>query len=162
MNRRSAHEVARRGRGTGIPLTTCLPLILVLLLMTSCGGKKEIKPLPPEAVEAKRVISLAERIREAYERKDREDLGKLCTDRGCLAFSAEGLERFDSARLDFRPKLVEIDGDQVLLHLQWEGRWVISGGKVLERGGLALFEFRGSPPRLYDIRRENPFLPPEF
>jgi hypothetical protein len=136
-------------------------LLSALLFLPSCGGKKEVKKaLTGDAAIAEEAISLVGSIKEAYLQKDKGALKTLCTRNGYLVLIGS-IKNFDSAEIEFTPNRVDIDNKQVMLYMEWEGTWVVNGKELPEKG-LAVFELKGSPLKLNDIRRANPFRQPEM
>jgi len=140
-----------------------LPLLVAaLLILASCGGKKEVKKaaLTGDAAIAKEAISLAESLKDAYLRRDKAAMKALCTKNGYLVLIGS-IKDFDSAEIEFTPTRVDIENSRVLLYTQWQGRWS-SNGREFTNKGLAVFELKGSPLKLNDILRANPFRQPEM
>ena len=140
--------------------SSIIVIMLFMLLLPSCGGKKKIKPPSPEANIAKEAFKLAERIKDAYLRKDKTALKSLCTQNGYLTLIGS-IKDFDSADIKFTPKWVDIESDRVILYEKWDGTWLLSGKEFREKG-LAAFVLKGSPLKLDDILRANPFRQPEL
>jgi len=136
-------------------------LLTVLLFLPSCGGKKEVKKaLTGDAAIANEAISLAESIKDAYLQKDKTAIKALCTKNGYLVLIGS-IRDFDSAEIEFKPTRVDIEDNRVLLYLEWKGRWFLNGREFPDKG-LAVFELKGSPLKLNDILRANPFRQPEM
>ncbi|MEW6418559.1 MAG: hypothetical protein AB1480_10610 [Nitrospirota bacterium] len=133
-------------------------VLIVIVLLVSCG-KREIKPVPPESKIAQEAIGLAETIRNAYIKNDRETLEKHATRDGYRELIGT-IKSFDSVELTFTPTWVEIENSTVSLHLSWKGIWVV-GGKRTEERGIAVFVLEGRPLKLAQVQRENPFRQPE-
>jgi len=131
---------------------------LLILLLTSCGGK-EVKPVSPESKSAQEAIVLAETIRNAYIKNDRETIEKHSTSDGYGVLIGM-IKSFDSAELTFTPTWVEVENSNVSLHVSWKGTWVV-GGKRTEERGIAVFVLEGRPLKLARVKRENPFRQPE-
>ncbi|MEC4686658.1 MAG: hypothetical protein VST71_13135 [Nitrospirota bacterium] len=135
-------------------------LLSALLFLPSCSGKKEVKEaLTGDAAIAEEAISLAESIKEAYLKKDKAALKTLCTRNGYLVLIGS-MRNFDSAEVEFTPRRVDIENNRVMLYMEWEGKWFLNGKEFPEKG-LAVFELKGSPLKLNDILRANPFRQPE-
>jgi hypothetical protein len=139
---------------------TCyLLLLIVSLFLTSCGGKKEVKQVSPDAKLSQEAFALADTLKNAYEKKDRETLEKNSTEDGYAELIGE-MKAFDSAELTFTPTWVEIRDSKVYLTVSWIGTWTAKG-KVSEERGVAIFVFEGRPLKLAKIQRSNPFIQPE-
>ncbi len=135
-----------------------LVLIVVLFLSISCGGKKEVKPQPPEAKRAEEGLKVIEKIKEYYISKDLKNIKALTTPKGYLAFIGD-IKEFESATLVFTPRWVDIERDEMTLYIDWSGTWVVKG-KEYKREGFAAFRLIGDPPLLDEILRANPFSEP--
>jgi hypothetical protein len=136
-----------------------LLLLIVSVLLVSCGGKKEVKPISAESKLAQEAFELIETLRNAYEKKDREALQENSTKAGYTELIGD-IKAFDSAELIFTPTWVEIRDSSVYLTVSWRGAWTVKG-KVSEERGLAVCVFEGSPLKLAQIHRSNPFSQPE-
>ncbi|NWF98377.1 MAG: hypothetical protein HXY52_05505 [Nitrospirae bacterium] len=137
-------------------------LILGLLssfVLVSCGGGKEVKKASEESKIAKEAFELAERLRNAYEKKDMKQIEENSTGNGYRELLAV-MKKFDKASLTFTPTWVEINEAKVFLSVSWKGIWTINEKESEERG-LAVFVFQGKPLKLEQIQRENPFRQPE-
>lgn len=135
-----------------------LSILILALLLPACGGKKEIKRPSPEAVLIKKAFNVAEKIKKAYIRKDRDALKQYCTKEGYLTIISS-MKDFDSATLNFQLRWADIKKDKIILYIYWKGTWWLRG-KMYEDSGLAAFALRGTTPRLSDILRANPFSNP--
>jgi hypothetical protein len=133
-------------------------VLVVIVLLVSCG-KKEVRPVSQESKIAQEAIGLAETIRNAYIKNDRETLEKHATRDGYRELIG-AIKSFDSVELTFTPTWVDIDNSVVSLHISWKGTWVV-GGKRTEERGIAVFVLEGKPLKLAQIQRENPFRQPE-
>lgn len=139
-------------------VVTLLQLALLALLLLSCG-KKEVRPVSPESKIAQEAFGLAETIRNAYIKNDRETLERSSTKDGYRELIGV-IKSFDSAELTFTPTWVEIEDSVVSVNVSWKGTW-IAGGKRTEDRGLAVFVFEGRPLKLSQVLRANPFRQPE-
>lgn len=135
-----------------------LQVLVVIVLLVSCG-EKEVKPVSLESQLAQEAFGLAETIRNAYIKNDRETLGKYSTKDGYKELIG-AIKSFDSVELTFTPSWVEIENSVVSLHVSWKGTWMV-GGKRTEERGIAVFVLEGRPLKLAQIQRENPFRQPE-
>lgn len=131
---------------------------MAIIFLISCG-KGEVKKVSEESKLAQEAFELAETIRSAYIKNDRETLERN--------FSADGyreligaIKSFDSAELTFTPLWVEIEDSIVSLNVSWKGTWIV-GGKRTEDRGVAVFMLEGRPLKLSRVLRANPFRQPE-
>jgi hypothetical protein len=136
-----------------------LLLLIVTSLLISCGGKKEVKQVSPESKLAQEAFELAETLKNAYEKNDRETLQRNSTKDGYAELVGD-IKAFDRADLTFTPTWVEIRDSSVYLTVSWKGTWVVKG-KTTEERGLAVFILEGRPLKLSQIQRSNPFRQPE-
>ena len=125
----------------------------------SACGKKEVKPVSQESKLTQEAFKLADTLREAYLKNDRESLEKNSTHDGYRQIVGS-LKSFENADLTFTPTWVEIQDSTVKLTISWKGTWV-SQGKTTEDRGSAIFVMEGSPLKLAQIQRSNPFAEPE-
>lgn len=128
------------------------------MFLFSCG-KKEVKIASQESKTAEESFALAERIRDAFIRNDRDTLRKNATESGFKEITANK-KTYESVELTFTPRWVEIDKDTVTLNVTWKGKW-ISGGKKTEDRGMAVFVMEGMPLKLSGILSANPFTFPD-
>ena len=126
--------------------------------LISCG-KKEVKPVSPESKITQEAFSLIETIRNAYINNDRETLERSSTKDGYRELIG-AIKNFDKSELAFTPTWVAIKDSVVSVNVSWKGTW-ISGGKRTEDRGLAVFVLEGSPLKLTQVQRDNPFRQPE-
>jgi len=145
----------RNGQGLKI-LAVCS---LVFFLLSSCGGKKEVKEESPDAKTSQEVISMAEVLRSAYAEKNYSSVQWISTQDAYKAF-LNSVRHFDSVELNFIPKWVEIEKTKVYLNVAWNGTWTVGGETSRERG-MAVFLFEGKPLKLSKIVRGSPFIYPE-
>jgi hypothetical protein len=132
--------------------------VLSLLFFSACGGK-EAKKVSPESQLAREAFELAETLKSAYVEKDRSSLEVHSTESGYRELVGS-MKSFDSAELSFTPTWVEIQDSTVHLTLSWKGVWSVKG-KTTEERGMAVFVFEGTPLKLGQIQRANPFRQPE-
>jgi hypothetical protein len=130
-----------------------------LLLLFACGGDKEAKKVSPESLLAQEAFKLAETLKSAYVEKDRARLEVHSTESGYRELIGS-MKSFDSAELSFNPTWVEIQDSTVHLTVSWKGTWSMKG-KTTEERGMAVFVFEGTPLKLSQIQRANPFRQPE-
>ncbi|MEW6002026.1 MAG: hypothetical protein AB1638_05195 [Nitrospirota bacterium] len=134
-------------------------MIIFLLLLSSCGGKEEVKKVSEESKITQGAFKVAEEIKNAYVKNDRSEIEKNSTTDGYRELIG-AIKSFDSAELTFTPTWVEIEDSTVYLHISWKGTWIVKG-KTTEERGLAIFVLEGRPVKLARILRENPFRQPE-
>jgi hypothetical protein len=133
-------------------------LILLLFFAISCG-KKEVKRQSMDSKQTIEAFAVAENLRQAYIKNDRDMIEKNTTKLGYVSIA--GVRKgFDSAELVFVPALVEVYGDSLHVYVQWNGVWK-RGGEVIEDRGLAVFVMKDKPLKLDQILRSNPFNKPE-
>lgn len=134
-------------------------LILSVVLLISCGGKKEVKQITQESKSATEAFSVAETIKTAFINKDAATIKKNASDSGFKDITANK-KIYDSVDLTFTPRWVEIEGDKLLVNISWKSTWSLSGRKNEERG-MAVFVMQGNPLKVTKILRANPFINPE-
>ncbi len=134
-------------------------VLFLALAVSACGKKAEVRP-SPEAVRAREAFQLAEKLRAAYLSRDKTRFEALTTRKGYLKIIGS-IRDFDSATLRFTPRWVDLEGTRVILYINWKGTWQ-KGGKSYSDEGLSTFVLEGSPLRLDDILRANPFSRPEL
>ena len=134
-------------------------LIFFAGLFPAACGKKEVKPVSPVSKLTEEAFQLADTLRKAYLKNDRESLERNSTQDGYRQI-AESIKRFESADLLFTPTWVEIQDSTVKLTISWKGTWV-NRGKTMEDRGSAIFVMEGKPLKLAQIQRANPFAGPE-
>lgn len=135
-----------------------LTILFAAMFLFSCG-KKEVKIASQESKTAEESFALAERIRDAFIRNDRDTLRKNATESGFKEITANK-KTYESVELTFTPRWVEIDKDTVTLNVTWKGKWT-SGGKKTEDRGMAVFVMEGMPLKLSGILSANPFTFPD-
>jgi len=132
--------------------------VLFFLLLPACGGK-DAKKVSPESLLAQEAFELAETLKSAYVEKDRARLEEHSTESGYRELIGS-MKNFDGAELFFTPTWVEIQDSTVHLTLSWKGTWSVKG-KSTEDRGMAVFVFEGTPLKLSQVQRANPFRQPE-
>jgi hypothetical protein len=138
-------------------IISCAMLIFfACLFLAACG--KEVKPVSPESKLTQEAFQLADTLRKAYLRNDRESLEKNSTQGGYRQI-AESMTSFESADLTFTPTWVEIQDSTVKLTISWKGTWVVKG-KTIEDRGSSIFVLEGKPLKLAQVQRSNPFAGP--
>ncbi|HEX8949230.1 MAG TPA: hypothetical protein VF790_09740 [Dissulfurispiraceae bacterium] len=133
--------------------------IILLVFVSACGGKKEVKKISPDSALTTQGFAVVEKLRDAYVKNNTAAIEANTTRDGYLSVAAVR-KSFDSAELTFTPVLVEIFGDTVHLYVSWNGTWK-KGDKIIEDRGLADFILKEKPLKLDQILRENPFSRPE-
>lgn len=133
--------------------------VLILFLLVSCGGKKEVKKESEESKVAKDAFAVIEVIKNAYTKKDISAIEKNTTKEG-LIFVTKDMKKFDSAELTFKPVWVEIESDNVIVNISWQGKWQKSANASDEKG-MAIFIMKDKPLKVDKILRSNPFEVPE-
>lgn len=141
-------------------IITCVVMLIFFagLFLVACG-KKEVKPVSPESKLTQEAFQLADTLRKAYLKNDRESLERNSTQDGYRQI-AQALKSFESADLTFTPTWAEIQDSTVKLTVSWKGTWVVRG-KTTEDRGSAIFVMEGEPLKLAQIQRANPFAQPE-
>ncbi|MGC2063181.1 MAG: hypothetical protein WA610_09385 [Thermodesulfovibrionales bacterium] len=134
-------------------------LLVVIVLFTACGGKKEVKPVSQESATYTEAATLAETIRNAFVSNDRVTLQKNATEQGYRDITASK-KMFDQLELTFTPRWFEIEQNQVLLNVSWKSVWTIMGKKAEDRG-MAVMVMEGRPLKVSKVLRANPFIYPE-
>jgi hypothetical protein len=133
-------------------------LILLLFAVVACG-KKEVRKPSQDSKLSIETFAIAENIRQAYVKNDRDLLEKNTTKLGYDSIVG-ARKHFDSVELTFSPALVEVYGDSVHLYVSWNGVWK-RGDDVFEDRGLAVFVMKEKPLRLDQILRATPFNKPD-
>ncbi len=133
--------------------------ILMLFLLASCGGKKEVKKETEESKTAKEAFAVVELIKDAYIKKDINTIQKHTTNDG-LKIIAKDIGKFDSVSFTFKPVWVDIGNDKVTLNVSWQSVWEKGTNKIDERG-MAVFILKDKPLKVDKILRTNPFDLPE-
>lgn len=158
----SHQKIDVRGRALkdfGRYLKSAALMLLGALLLSSCGGKKEVKPVSPDVKLVQEAFALAETLRNAYTENDRSALERNSTKDGFKDIIG-GIKEFDRAELTFTPTWVEIKDSSIYLTISWNGTWTVKGKSTEERG-QAIFVLEGTPLKLTHIQRSNPFSQPE-
>jgi hypothetical protein len=140
-------------------IISCTMLIFFAGMLLAACGKKEVKPVSPVSKLTEDAFQLADTLRKAYLKNDRESLERNSTQDGYRQI-AESMKSFESADLTFTPTWVEIQDSTMKLTISWKGTWVIRG-KTTEDRGSAIFVLQRKPLKLAQIQRSNPFAGPE-
>jgi hypothetical protein len=136
-----------------------LALGLILMVFVVACGKKEVKKSSQDSMLSTEAFAVAENLRQAYLKNDRDLLEKNTTKLGYVSI-ASARKSFDSAELTFTPALVELYGDSVHLYVSWNAVWK-RDNETIEDRGLAVFVLKDKPLKLDEILRANPFNKPE-
>ncbi len=133
--------------------------LLILLVLTSCGGKKEVKQPSQESKTSIEAFALAETIRNAFLKNDKDTLQKNSSEAGYKDITSNK-KPYDTVEITFTPRWVEIDNQQINLNITWKSAWTTSGRRTDGRG-MAVFVMEGKPLKVVKILRANPFIYPE-
>ncbi len=133
-------------------------MLMMMVFVASCG-KGEIKKVSEDSIIATEAFAVAEKIRDAYIKRDLQSIEKNTTKDGFRIISS-AIKNFDSVDLTFNPVWVEIAGDIVNLNISWKGIWQ-KAGKTFEERGMAVFVLKGRPLKVENILRSNPLKHPE-
>ncbi len=133
--------------------------VLILFLLASCGGKKEVKKETEESKIAKEAFGVVEVVKNAYIKKDTNTIEKNATKDGLAAITND-IRKFDSVDFTFKPVWVEIESNRVMLNVSWHGKWQ-KGANTIDERGMAIFILKDKPLRVDKILRTNPFDFPE-
>ncbi|HMK43636.1 MAG TPA: hypothetical protein VK445_05820 [Dissulfurispiraceae bacterium] len=138
-----------------------LALVLAFFVICSVGcSSKAVKQPSADSKTATEAFALAEKIRDAYAQRDMSAMRAYTTPEGFKTIS-ESMKNFDSVQLEFKPLLVDIRESGTHLYVSWTGIWQARGQRFEERG-LVVFGLKGSPFRVDEVLRANPFRYPEF
>lgn len=138
-----------------------LPLlffVFVLALSAGCS-KKALKPVPEGAVYYNKANAVIDALRKGYTKKDPGAIKAVSTEKG-YAEIAPGLEKFDSVKLSFDTKWIDINGTTMDVNVAWKGVWTKDGKKDSERG-MGVFELTGTPPKFNGALNGSPFIYPK-
>ncbi|ACI21741.1 MULTISPECIES: lipoprotein [Thermodesulfovibrio] len=134
-------------------------IVMIVLLLFSCGGKKQVKQPSPEYSYTTQAFKVVDEIRQSYQNKDNSGIRKNCSESAYREIIAS-IRPFDKAEVEFTPVLAEMEKDGYRLYVSWNGKWSYLGNETEERG-LAIFLIKGNPPRVEKIVRGNPFRYPD-
>ena len=135
-----------------------LLLVLACVMLVSCG-KKEVKPVSQESKMTMEAFALAETIKNAFIVKDNITLKKNSTESGYKDITAN-TRLFDSVEITFTPRWVDIENNKLHVNISWKSKWTVSGSSSAERG-MAVFVMEGTPLKVSNILRANPFVMPQ-
>lgn len=134
-------------------------VFLIVLLLISCGGKKQVKEPSQEYSYTTQAFKVVDEIRQAYQNKDNSGIRKNCSESAYREIIAS-IKPFDKAEIEFTPVLGEMDSDGFRLYVSWNGKWIYTGTETEERG-LVIFLMKGNPPKVEKILRGSPFRYPD-
>lgn len=134
-------------------------LLMLVLLVVSCGGKREVKRETEESRIAKEAVAIVEMVKEAYMKKDIETIMRHVSKDTSFSITKD-FQRFDFAELIFKPVFTEIQADKVILNISWQGKWY-RGSDIFEDRGMVVFIMTNKPLKIDKILRANPFFMPE-
>jgi len=133
--------------------------VLILLLVASCGGKKEVKKESEEAKIAKDAFTVVESLKNAYSSKDLSAVERNTTKEG-FSLVVKDIRKFDIVELQFKPVWVQIEPDRVIMNISWQGKWQ-KGAVSSDEKGMAVFILKDKPMKVDQILRSNPFEYPD-
>jgi hypothetical protein len=148
----------RRFYPAGGMMKKILLLALACVMLISCG-KKEVKPASQESKMTMEAFALAETIKNAFIVKDDITLKKNSTESGYKDIMAN-TKSFDRVELSFTPRWVDIETNQLHVNISWKSAWIVSSKSTAERG-MAVFVMKGTPLKVSNILRANPFVMPQ-
>ncbi|NOZ70036.1 MAG: hypothetical protein GXP46_12525 [Deferribacteres bacterium] len=135
-----------------------LYIVLIILVVAAAGCSKEnVKP-SPDSLLATAAFSRIEKIKKAYEAKDRDELRNTVS-----AETADSILKnlfFEKAELSFTPRLVRIGASSVTVNLNWRGTWWTAGDGKIEDRGVADLVLEKETMKLLRIEGDNPFQTP--
>jgi hypothetical protein len=134
-------------------------IFIAFLILSACGGKKEIKQISMESKIASEAISLVESIKDLYVKKNLSPIAEISTQEGYRDIM-DAIKHFDTVDLAFTPRFIEIEGGKVYLNMAWKGTWTV-GNETFRERGMAVFLLEGKPLKLSRVLRGNPFRYPE-
>ncbi|UCE79770.1 MAG: hypothetical protein JSV13_03785 [Nitrospiraceae bacterium] len=134
-------------------------VILIVLLVMSCGKKEAVKKISHESQLAQESFALAETVRQAFEKGDLGIIKINSTEAGYADITSN--ERaYDRVGLVFTPRWVEIEDENVSLNIAWKGTWT-ADDMIAQESGMAIFLMEGTPLKVTKILRANPFVFPK-
>jgi hypothetical protein len=134
-------------------------VVLIVLLVVSCGKKEAVKKISRESQITQEAFTLAETVRQAFENKDLDTIKNNSTETGYKDITINE-KVYDSVTLVFTPRWVEIEDKNISLNIAWKGTWTVND-MIAEESGMAIFIMEGTPLRVSKILRGNPFVFPE-
>ncbi len=143
-----------------IPVGRSLAVLFVCLLALAAGcSKKQIKPVPEGAVYFNKADAVVQALRRGYASKDSATIKAVSTEKG-YADIIPNLDRFDTVKLTFTTKWIDVSSKGVTVNVQWSGVWTKDGKKDSERG-MAVLELTGKPLKFNAVLTGNPFIYPQ-
>ncbi len=133
-------------------------LVFVILFLAAACGKKEVKQQSADSLLTQEAFTVAERLREAFVKRDLEGVKLYATEDGLKDILISSSDAADVG-LEFTPRWTEIEGSRINLYISWKSAWLV-GGKKTEDRGLGLFVMDGRPLKVTKIQRANPFQYP--
>jgi hypothetical protein len=133
-----------------------LLLLIIALLPLGCG-KDEVQP-SLDSVITLNALDAVNAIKEAYQEKDRLTLARKVE----MELSDEISEKlgFETAELSFStPRMVRISDPDVMVLLNWQGKWEVNGRIFRDRGTSTLV-FNIDSMKLVRIEGSSPFDTP--
>ncbi len=132
-------------------------LLAGAVLIGGCSGKDKIKP-SEDSILADNAMEMVAKIEKAYENRDTVALQGMIG--GDLYDLISRQMRFSKADISFStPRLVKIEGDEIMVVLNWKSAWVVDGRDIQNRG-LATLVFRKDTLKLIRTEGGNPFRLP--
>ncbi len=133
-------------------------VIFILLVLTAAGCSKEnVKPSADSLLTTSAFNSI-NKIKEAYEAKNRDELQSLSSDEAAGAILKNLF--FDKAELSFTPRLVRITASSVIVNLNWQGTWWTVKDRKIENRGVVNLVLDKETMKLIQIDGDNPFQTP--
>ena len=129
-----------------------------LALAAGCS-KKQIKPVPEGAVYFNKANGIVQALRKGYAAKDAAAIKAVSTEKG-YAEIIPNLDRFDTVKLTFTTRWINVGAKGVTVNVQWDGVWSKNGKKDHERG-MAVFELTGRALKFNGVLTGNPFIYPQ-
>ena len=134
-------------------------LVCVLALSAGCS-KKQIKPVPEGAVYFNKANNIIQALRRGYTAKDAAAIRLISTDKGYNEI-VPSLDKFDTVKLTFSTKWVDVRGSGVTVNVEWNGTWT-KGGKKTSESGMAVFELTGQQQLKFNTAiTGSPFIYPQ-
>ncbi|MDA8168817.1 MAG: hypothetical protein M0Z59_03850 [Nitrospiraceae bacterium] len=139
-------------------VVTALLLMLSAALFSGCSKKQAVKPEPPDIKISQQAFKVIDEVKTGYEKKDDAAIKAVSTGDGYIEVT-KTFGDFDTAKLKFVPKWVEITDGAVTVNIAWEGTWT-KGGNTATDNGMAVFELKGTPLKFNRVIKGSPFVYP--
>ena len=137
-----------------------IAILLILITMTSFGcGKDNVKP-SEDSLLATGAFKSINAMEEAYEGKSKATLQERIAPH--IARKILKDLYFDGAELDLRPRMVRIQGNELVVNINWNGSWHFSDNTKLENRGVADLILDKETMKLLEIKGDNPFSIPSL